>query len=551
MPYPKPALTYNTNDEGSFVQFLNDWYTEFPIQKDSNWPDPPAWLTPDEAIARDKSLFVSPGVSMYANNFRNFKVGVCPDGRQLQLQYITPTSLSQTTGLSSTAAAQMEAARIAAEAAAAAAVSAQSTARANAQAAAGAKTKAIFNIKYFLESNYPLPEGWYYRVEATEDPFDLPNIMYTVQARAVNDAFNEAINAGVSSDNVHENSDDSTVTWNNVANNFANVARPVYLLIIQRVRDQDARNNPAKQDPASTVDVSAQVPINKLGDPATGEPTPVTIAPANQGNDSSGQAPWDAQPDVQDPNPDVSGTILGAGYTGTIKSSLSGLILPDGFLDWLNLTVGNAARVLAIRNDEDLTAKYLEKFGIYKAAQLQNVGTWIPSSASPAELPNPYNFNNLDPVSFASEPVNDGVLPGNNTNGGGTLQDPPANVFNGTQGNGFNGGDAVEMMLQGNSTDFLNMLAIQYAATLATVASIAAARSDLNSMIEDVKNARIENYLRNFNASSYATAPVPETRTPEVQQASTISGIDTKTVLIGLGLLALAYFVSQNKKATA
>ena len=104
----KPALTYNLDSESSYVAFLTDYYFASPVSKDTNWPDPPAYLTVSETIERDKAI------GIYLSGFQNFRRGYTPGGDVVQFQYITPTPIANAVSSGTAASvAAAEAARIA------------------------------------------------------------------------------------------------------------------------------------------------------------------------------------------------------------------------------------------------------------------------------------------------------------------------------------------------------------------------------------------------------------------------------------------------------
>jgi hypothetical protein len=249
------------------------------------------------------------------------------------------------------------------------------------------------------------------------------------------------------------------------------------------------------------------------------------------GFSSDGQAPWDAQPDVTPAvlAAPVSGVDYGAGYTGTVSTN------DPAFLTWLNLKVPNAATVRMILADVSLKDPYI--------AMYENEKKVAPSVAiapgGPPELPVPVFYDDTVMPHYML-PEDDGTgempsIPGEQS----FVQLEPTNMetVKLADKNGIDDFDSVGLMLKGQATDFLNALAGSYEKTLEKISLIAQARADLNAIIDEGKLGKVEKYLRDFNASAYATAPTVEVVKDEVKEAQS----SNMMLLIGLALVGLAY----------
>jgi hypothetical protein len=400
---------------------------------------------------------------------------------------------------------------------------------------------AVSAIRASLGAMFPLPSGWLYSVKDYQNTDAVGNA-YEVGV----DAF--AVNPNYAGDTVtfkagHYGVDPRSFLdpWATIAENFIPFSMPTMNNLIRQCLDENARQSPSVQLGGGSAAAIPLVAIHTDIVPA------VQPNNANQGFASDGQAPWDSQPDVVNPKdivPPVTGTIIGAPYVGTVDQ------FPDGFLDWLNLKVPDAAQVqylTTVLKNSDTLKSYIGQFKNQTASETTfgNSGT---TNQLLSPLPNAYSFKGLDPVVVAGDPIDDGV-------GFGAAQGQPPPYEQAAPKNYFDTTqtttpvqDNVWKIQQQVSTDFFNMLGVQYNGTLATVASIPAARASLNELIDTEgtsDSGLVEAFLRNFNASTYATKTADQTPAVVVKQ----SGVDMKTVLIGLGVLVGIYLVSQKRKA--
>lgn len=400
-------------------------------------------------------------------------------------------------------------------------------------------------VREFLEANVPLPFGWEYDVRYFEIHTVNTNLLlptgayatvdaYTIEAKAKKNGRTD-IPAGVVTRDPTEDWKTRTDTWRILAESFPSVAKPVYLETKALCKLEDAASDPALIEGGN----SGTVPIGR-----TAKTDSVPVSNIDQGFASDGQAPWDSQPDVLsvDPSliPGVTGTIVGAGYVPTLGQ------YPPGFLDWLNLRVPNATTVQMILGDDSLLDPYLARFSGYQTARAGSTTIGAAGTTNPGikALPNPYSFAKLEPLVTVETPIDLGSglpeipLPVQFD------QIPPRSMPT----ESVEPNDYVQMMLELNATEFLNMLAMQYRETLLKVASIPAARKQLDANLALGDVAEVESFLRNFSASSYATPPTTQNPTPSpVVEAQVLPapGFDTTTILIALGVLLGIYLVTR------
>jgi hypothetical protein len=389
-------------------------------------------------------------------------------------------------------------------------------------------------IKAYLNQYYPLPNGWIYVVTSTLSTQGSAG-EYAIQAVARKTGFDD-VPAGRVSVNPALYATESDA-WAFLGSSFSQYAAPVFMLTQASCLREEALANPAIQ-----LGGSAAPAVNIFIEPILASNVPSVP----QGVSSSGQPPWDAQPDVTPAVqiPKVTGTAYGAGYVGTLAG------FPDGFLDWLNLKVPNAANVKMILASQDLLDTYIEQYN-----------QTLPQPTPPME--GDKGSKSLPTVELYTSPLmpeygdgsldGAGILPGAvDVNGAPQYeQKPPVNLATVTAASDINGGpikDGVWLMLNQVGTDYLNMLSEQYPATLLKVSNIAAARNDLNSLIDSGNMSGVEVYLRDFDASKYATKPPPDdagsNTTPPPGPESTNK---TALILIGLGLIGLGWGIQTGR----
>jgi hypothetical protein len=384
-----------------------------------------------------------------------------------------------------------------------------------------AESQALKAVRSYLAGSVSLPAGWSFEsfVIQTDTGF------VGIGARAVRSG-RSSMKAGTAQQAI---TSDKATAWKTLVSRFPSSALPETSIVFASCQAEDARIDPSVFD--DSIGVAAPASLFK-------EPT-LGINPANQGVASDGQAPWDAQPDVVETVvPDVTGTIVGAGFTPTVGK------YPAGFTDWLNLKIPNAYQVAKILQGGELKDgktldDYLAEFEEVVAAKTE-VGRAGTTNPLIKPLPNPYSFDSLDPVVVAEAPFNDGVgIQPAQTQPVQAEQKAPNGMVWGYGGSALNLEDPVEKMQNLTSTDFLNMLAIQYPDTLKRIASIEAARSELNELIRTSSADTVENYLRNFDASSYLTTKVPAAPEPVAKT------VPTSTVLVVVGLAVGLYLFTR------
>jgi hypothetical protein len=384
-----------------------------------------------------------------------------------------------------------------------------------------AESQALEAVRSYLAGNVSLPAGWSFESFAIETDTGFVGI----GARAVRSG-RSSMKAGTAQQAI---TSDKATAWKTLVSRFPSSALPETSIVFASCQSEDARIDPSVFDQS----IGAAAPALPFKEPT------LEIDPANQGFAADGQAPWDAQPDVVETVvPEVTGTIVGAGYAPTVGK------YPAGFIDSLNLKIPNAYQVAKIleggeSKDGKKLDDYLAEFeeSVEAKTEVGRAGTTNPLIKP---LPNPYSYEGLDPVVVAQNPVDDGIgiLPAQ-TQPEQAEQKAPNGMFWGYGGSALNVEDPIEKMQNLTSTDFLNMLAIQYPDTLKKVASIEAARSELNELIRTSSAETVENYLRNFDASSYLTTKVPAAPEPVTKT------VPTSAVLVVIGLAVGLYLFTR------
>lgn len=399
--------------------------------------------------------------------------------------------------------------------------------------AAAAQTAAAAAVKGFLNLFYPLPADWSYNVDQRESANE-----FRLEAFAFyygRGGSRGPVPAGSVSLNPQLYGNDPVAIWNTIANKFPKDpgAMPVFMNTQQACRTADGVAFHLLQ-------------FDDLGPPPimleTTFPNVKTPDP-NQGYSSGGVAPWDSQPDVVNPVsiPQVDGVLYGEGFTGSTKTSPGNTVEPDGFLDWLNLVLPDPEQVKMVRFDPSLLEPYIVKF----ESTRQNPGKVSTDTVSIPPLPDAELYQDPLKPNYGEPEVGSGTLPSQQGQGSTFVQKPPSNLASIGANLADLGLDGVGQMLGGASTDFYNMIALQYSKTLLAISKIAAARADLNDLLEIDKPAKVEQFLRDFDASRYAEKPPPPPP-PEVKTETKPGAM----LWIGLGVLvAIAYIYSRRGQA--
>lgn len=388
---------------------------------------------------------------------------------------------------------------------------------------------AVRQIEGFLKTNYALPPGWMYSVKpfvtVRQNTQTGQNVSFcTVRADAVY-VGGAAPRDSVSAGEVTVSSDVYPQPWQRCGTQFQLDAAPYYQLTVQNVFREDARALP-QQQVIGSVDSAplAALPIELIH--VVGPPIP------DPGVGSTGQAPWDEQPDVTGPVlvPKVEGADYGVGFTPTHTQKIT----DPRFLDWLNLTVPDAREVREILQ----SGKDLDEYWTQYQKILQAPAPVIGGVSVPAFMPPELYDKPLRPVFEGDNWEGDGTLPQLPAPGDYTQQ-PPVNIevatLTATQV------DNVGLMLDYRGSDFLNMLAAEYSGTIQKVSAIPKARQDLNGIIDSGNMGAVENFLRNFDASSYAAKEEVKPEKP-----ATVAALISPVWLV-LGLVGFFWLVTSGK----